>query len=65
MLDLQKIKSGWKTTEFWFSVLTTIGSVGTAVAGFIPASYAAIVASGTAMAYALSRGLAKREPSRE
>lgn len=54
-------KSGWKTTEFWVSLLTTVGAVGSGIVGFLPASTAAIVASVASAAYAISRGLAKKD----
>jgi hypothetical protein len=54
-------KSGWKTSEFWVTVLATVGGIGSSIVGFIPASSAALVALGSTMAYALSRGIAKKK----
>ena len=53
------MKPGIKTTEFWISALTTVGAVGAAAVGFLPATAAATVATISGGAYALARGLAK------
>ena len=48
-----------KRTEFWIALLATIGAVFANSQGWITPEYAAIVATVSAAAYALSRGLAK------
>lgn len=54
------MKSGWRTTEFWISLLTSVGAVGAAIAGLpISAPVAAGVAAVSSVAYAISRGMAK------
>lgn len=53
------IKPGWKTTEFWISVLTSAGSILASAIGFLPPKYAAIVTAASAGLYSVSRGLAK------
>lgn len=52
-------KPGWQTTEFWVSVLATVGAVAAAQQDAVPDRYAAYVAMVSTIAYALSRGLAK------
>ena len=55
-----KKKSGLKSTEFWGTVLVSVGSVAASVTGILPPLYAAIAVSGSTVAYTLSRGLAKK-----
>ena len=52
-------KPGWQTTEFWVSILATVGAVAAAQQNAVPDRYAAYVAMVSTIAYALSRGLAK------
>lgn len=54
------MKPGIKTTEFWITTLTIVGTVGTALAGVLPASIAVPVAAIASGAYAVARGLAKK-----
>ena len=61
------MKAGWKTTEFLITLaLTLLGSL--LAADVIPAGSVwarvggAILATGAAMGYSISRGLAKRNP---
>lgn len=56
------MKPGQKTTEFLFTVAVTVGAVAFAIADKVPARYAALAASISAGAYAISRGLAKLYP---
>jgi hypothetical protein len=53
------IKSGWKTTEFWVSALAIVGLVASSASAGLSEKYAAIGATISAAAYAISRGLAK------
>jgi TRAP-type C4-dicarboxylate transport system permease large subunit len=53
------VKPGIKTTEFWIATLTTISTVGGALAGALPPSTAGIVAAIASGAYSIARGLAK------
>lgn len=53
------MKAGWKTTEFWVSALTIVGLTVSAGASTLSPKYAAIGASVSAAAYAISRALAK------
>lgn len=53
-------KQGYLTTEFWVSLLTAVGAVTASAAGVLPSKYAALAATISTLAYALSRGLAKQ-----
>lgn len=57
------MKTGWKTSEFWMSALTSVSSITLTVAGILPAKYAAIATAISTMAYSISRGLAKQGPA--
>jgi hypothetical protein len=52
-------KPGWKTTEFWVTVIGEIGAVCAAATGVLPPKYAAALMTISAVAYKISRGLAK------
>ena len=52
-------KSGWKTTEFYITVLSIVGLVTASVAATLSPRYAAIAVSVSGAAYVISRGLAK------
>jgi hypothetical protein len=52
-------KVGWKTTEFWATVLVIVGSTVTAISGNLPDKYSALASAIATAAYAISRGLAK------
>lgn len=55
-------KPGYKTTEFLVVLLTDIGVVTASITGNLSPKYAALAASISVAAYALSRGLAKLYP---
>lgn len=50
---------GWKTTEFYVTVLTDVALVASAVGGVLPSKWAAIAAGVANASYAISRGLTK------
>lgn len=54
------MKPGWKTSEFWVTVLTDAGFVATSLAGALPAKWAAALTAAASLTYAVSRGLAKQ-----
>lgn len=56
------MKPGYKTTEFWVSVLVAAGALIAALADALPPRYAALAATISGGLYALSRGLAKVYP---
>lgn len=53
--DMQSIKDGWKTTEFWGKVAIQAGVIWTAIGGFVPAKYAVIIVSISEGLYAILR----------
>lgn len=57
------MKPGWKTTEFWATVLFNVGSVASAASGVVPPKFAAFVSAVSVAAYAIARGLAKKNGS--
>lgn len=56
------MKPGWKTSEFYVTALAIVGLVTSSAAASLSPKYAAIGASISAGAYAISRGLAKLFP---
>lgn len=54
------MSAGVRTTEFWITVATDLGIVGSALAGALPPKWAAVAAAVANVAYAISRGLAKQ-----
>jgi hypothetical protein len=56
-------KPGYKTTEFWLTIFAIAAPTIEAIAGNLPAQWAAIASGVATGMYAFSRGLAKsREP---
>lgn len=53
------MKKGYKTTEFYLSLFTIIGSIAAAVSDLLPDKWAAIAITISTGAYAVSRGLTK------
>jgi len=56
------MKAGWKTTEFWVSALSIVGLVVSAATTSLSPKWAAVGATISTAAYAISRGLAKLNP---
>lgn len=56
------MKPGWKTTEFWVTIATSVGAVAAAADGVLPEKYAALAVAVSGAAYAIARGLAKVGP---
>lgn len=54
------MKSGIKTTEFWTTILTIVGSTTASLEGILDPKYAAIVAMVSTLAYTISRALVKK-----
>lgn len=52
-------KPGWKTTEFWLTILTNLGSVVGALSGVIPADLAVKIIAGINGTYAVARSVLK------
>jgi hypothetical protein len=53
-------KPGWQTTEFWITVLAAVGATAASATDNLPPRYATIASTIAVVAYAISRGLAKR-----
>lgn len=56
------MKPGYKTTEFWVSLLIIVGSTVASFADKLPPRYAAWASAVAGAAYMLARGLAKVYP---
>jgi hypothetical protein len=54
------VKPGYKTTEFWVSVVAAGAALAAAVQGALPPKYAAIAGAVAVFGYAVARGLAKQ-----
>lgn len=57
--DVKK-KSGINSTEFYFTVLTSLGAVLASIQGILPPLYASIVVSVSTAFYTLARGTVKQ-----
>jgi hypothetical protein len=55
------MSKGFKSTEFWATVAVDVAMLATALAGTLPAKWAAVAASIATIGYSISRGLAKEE----
>lgn len=51
-----QLRPGWKTTEFWFSI---VGAVAPWALEAAPPTVKAVITAGAAAVYAIARGLAK------
>ena len=49
----------WKSTAWWTTIAMAAGAWLAAIGGIVPANWAAVIATGSVVAYAISRGLAK------
>ena len=56
---VKESKAGWKTTEFWITVITSIAVVFNGIPA--PESKEGYIVAGVAALYAVSRGLAKNK----
>lgn len=56
---IRKQKPGYKTTEFWMTVLMVVGTWATSLKDILPAKQAAITSGIAVSAYAIARGLQK------
>lgn len=57
--NMQSIKDGWKTSEFWAHVASQVAILWGAVNGFIPAKYAAIISVAGISVYNVGRVVVK------
>lgn len=58
-VDQTTQKPGYKTTEFYFSLLTTLGTVVASLSGVIPPALAAQIATGITAIYTIGRSIVK------
>lgn len=54
-----QIKSGFRSSEYWFSTITAIATFAGGVLGYIPTKIAIPVSAAIAMAYSAIRGFIK------
>lgn len=59
LMEVKMVKSGWKTSEFWMTVVTQILAVVGALNGVIDPKTAATVVAALNAVYAVLRTLAK------
>lgn len=52
-------KPGWKTTEFWATVLVALSTTISAVAGILPTEYAVVATAVATAAYSIARAITK------
>jgi len=63
LVKAAKDKSSWRSTEFLQAVLLGLGAVLAQAGGLVPAPYGSVVLAVSAAAYAVGRGLVKRDDS--
>ncbi len=54
-----EVKPGYRTTEFWMSLFTTVGSVVGQIGGLIPAPWGTIAAAVCTFGYTIARSFTK------
>ncbi len=59
--EVKEIKTGYKTIQFWVTVIGTIGSVATAMTGLIPATAALVISTSLTCFYNILRGATKSQ----
>ena len=59
------MKSGWKTTEFWLTIIGSGVAIFSAVGGLIPADLSAKIIAGAVMVYTIARAIVKFTSSRK
>jgi hypothetical protein len=57
--QMNSIKEGYKTTEFWLNMATQIATLWGAVQGFIPPKWAAIISTAGIAVYTVARTILK------
>lgn len=57
------VKSGWKTTEFWMTVLMVLTTLSETFKGSIDTKWGAIISGVLTLGYAIVRGLTKSSAS--
>lgn len=59
----KKMKAGWKTTEFWATLLGIIGTLAGAVVGYLPPELVVKIITGLIAVYTVARAVVKLTPS--
>ncbi len=57
------VKSGWKTSEFWLTVLTVVSTLSETFKGNMDPKWGALISASITLGYALVRGFAKSAAS--
>jgi len=57
--EVGNVKAGWKTTEFWMTILTSLSAMVGQFEGAVPAPWGTILAAVVTAAYAIARALTK------
>lgn len=55
------MKEGYKTTEFWLTILTVLSGIVSTYGGLIPGPVGIIVTAIVTAGYSIARGLAKKQ----
>lgn len=58
--DIKKVKSGWKTTEFFMTIVANVSAILMAIGGQLDGTAAAIILGIANAGYAISRAHAKK-----
>jgi len=62
---MKEIKAGYKTTEFWLSILSSVAAIYFAVENLIPPEIAAKITALITMIYTIARAIVKFTPSKK
>jgi hypothetical protein len=61
--QLMEKKSGWKTSEFWISIATIVGSLFAAGGAFLPPQTVAMIITAVSCVYIIARSVVKLTPN--
>lgn len=56
---MNEIRRGWRTSEYWVTMLNAVGATAAAIGGVLSPATAAWISALSGVAYAVARGLAK------
>lgn len=57
------VKSGWKTTEFWITVLTVVTTLSETFKGNLDPKWGTVISAASALGFAIVRGFIKSSAS--
>jgi uncharacterized membrane protein YfcA len=60
---VKQMKAGWKSTEFWVTLLGVIGSLVGSIAGMLPPELVVKIVAGLVIVYTIARTITKLTPS--